>query len=165
MMKALLQTLFDYNRWATSKVLNLVQELPDSTLDEATKHSHNTIRELLFHMVRAEWIWRNLVEFGEIGMPLPQLHDFHSLALIISLWEIENDNIEIFLDAQDDQSLDEIVTIKNPRVGEEHLSRAQMLMHLLLHSMQHRTEVAAILTARGHSPGDIDFIFFLIQQH
>ena len=165
MMKALLQTLFDYNRWANSKVLELVWDLPDSALDEATNHSHNTIRELLFHMVRAEWIWRNLVEHAEIAASQPQFRDFHSLALINSLWEIENDNIEIFLDAQDDQSLDEIVTIKNPRVGEEHLSPAQMLMHLLLHSMQHRTEVAAILTARGHSPGDIDYIFFLIQQH
>jgi uncharacterized damage-inducible protein DinB len=164
-MKGLFQTLFTYNRWVNSKILELVWDLPDSALDEATNHSHNTLRELLFHMVRAEWLWRNLVEFAEIATPQPQLRDFHSLALLISLWEIENDNIEIFLDAQDDQSLDEIVTIKNPRGGEEHLSRGQMLMHLLLHSMQHRTEVAAILTAHGHSPGDIDFIFFLIQQH
>jgi len=163
-MKGLFQTLFTYNRWVNSKILELVWDLPDSALDEATNHSHNTLRELLFHMVRAEWLWRNLVEFAEIATPQPQLRDFRSLALLISLWEIENDNIEIFLDAQDDQSLDEIVTIKNPRGGEEHLSRGQMLMHLLLHSMQHRTEVAAILTAHGHSPGDIDFIFFMIQQ-
>jgi len=161
-MKALFHTLFAYNRWANTKVLELVVDLPDSVLDEAANHSHNTLRELLFHIVRAEWIWRNLVEYAEIAAPPPQLRDFHSLALLISLWEIENENIRIFLDSQNDQSLNEIVTIKNPRGGEEHLSRGQMLMHLLLHSMQHRTEVAAILTAHGLSPGDLDFIFFLI---
>lgn len=164
-MKELFQTLFAYNRWVNSKILELSMSLPNSALDEATNHSHNTLRELLFHIVRAEWIWRNLVEHADIAAHPPQLRDFHSLALVISFWEIENENIRIFLDSQNDQSLNEIVTIKNPRGGEEHLSRGQMLMHLLLHSMQHRSEVAAILTAHGHSPGDIDFIFFLIQQH
>lgn len=164
-MKALFQTLFSYNRWANSKVLELVWDLPESVLDKAAEHSHNSLRVLLFHMVRAEWIWRNLVEFAEIVNPLPQLRDFDSLEHIISLWEKENDNIGLLLDAQDDQSLTEIVNIKNPRGGEEQLSRGQMLMHLLLHSMQHRSEAAAVLTTHGLSPGDIDFIFFLIQQN
>ena len=33
-----------------------------------------------------------------------------------------------------------------------------MLMHLILHSMQHRSEAAAILTKVGQSPGDLDFL-------
>ncbi|MFC1878994.1 hypothetical protein ACFLZW_03690 [Chloroflexota bacterium] len=40
-----------------------------------------------------------------------------------------------------------------------------MLYHLLPHSMGHRSEAAAFLTALGHSPGDLDLIFYLNGQN
>jgi uncharacterized damage-inducible protein DinB len=38
--------------------------------------------------------------------------------------------------------------------------RWRVLQHLALHGMQHATEIAQLLTVKGQSPGDIDFIFY-----
>ena len=36
----------------------------------------------------------------------------------------------------------------------------RVLQHLILHGMQHHAELAQLLTAKGQSPGNLDFIFF-----
>ncbi|MCA9871854.1 MAG: hypothetical protein KC487_15925 [Anaerolineae bacterium] len=36
----------------------------------------------------------------------------------------------------------------------------RVLQHLILHGMQHHTELAQLLTAEGQSPGDIDLLFY-----
>jgi len=37
----------------------------------------------------------------------------------------------------------------------------QAMLHVTYHSMQHRSEVAAMLTAAGHSPGELGLTAFL----
>ncbi|MGZ9221207.1 MAG: DinB family protein [Anaerolineales bacterium] len=35
------------------------------------------------------------------------------------------------------------------------------MAHLVNHGTQHRSEAAAMLTDFGHSPGDVDMLYFL----
>jgi hypothetical protein len=40
------------------------------------------------------------------------------------------------------------------------LLRWRIVQHLVLHGMQHHTEITQLLTAQGQSPSDIDFILY-----
>ncbi len=37
----------------------------------------------------------------------------------------------------------------------------QLMLHLINHGTQHRSEAAALLTGYGQSPGDLDLILYL----
>ena len=39
----------------------------------------------------------------------------------------------------------------------------QILTHVAMHGMQHRAELAYILSGLGHSPGDLDLVIYLRQ--
>ena len=40
----------------------------------------------------------------------------------------------------------------------------QMLVHVVNHGTQHRAEAAALLTAEGRSPGQLDLIYYAEEQ-
>ncbi len=61
-----------------------------------------------------------------------------------------------------DDTLERTVDTVSPAGDPYSFVRWEMVQHMLLHSMQHRTETAAVLTEHGKSPGDIDYLFFII---
>ena len=60
-----------------------------------------------------------------------------------------------------DDDLTRTITLKRPDGSERSPSQWQILVHILYHSAQHRSEMAEMLTRFGQSPGDLDFIFYV----
>jgi uncharacterized damage-inducible protein DinB len=70
--------------------------------------------------------------------------------------------VQTFLAEASDDDLAEQVTLKRPDGTERSLTRWQILTHILYHSAQHRSEMAELLTRYDQSPGDTDFLFFVM---
>jgi uncharacterized damage-inducible protein DinB len=66
MTKNMIAVLFEYNTWANAKILDKAALLSENQLTAPTGHSHGSLRELILHMMRTEWVWRNLCQFGAI---------------------------------------------------------------------------------------------------
>ena len=72
----------------------------------------------------------------------------------------EADGWKAILDALSAEEVEGNLTLIR-RTGEvESVPRWRILHHVVLHGMQHHAELALLLTQKGKSPGDIDFIFY-----
>jgi uncharacterized damage-inducible protein DinB len=108
----------------------------------------------------AQWIW--LSRWQGVSPPaMLRPDDFVDLAAIRARWaEIEQET-ETFWQQLDDARLGQIITYINTK-GEAHAFPLwQMMLHQVNHATQHRSEVAAMLTQFGHSPGWLDLIWYL----
>jgi uncharacterized damage-inducible protein DinB len=147
--KEMLQTLYAYNIWANRKIFEAAARLEPSQWDEPNQVVERTLHVLLYHIVRTEWGWRQMVHTRGQLTRAPQLEEEESRQIQAYLSELSEADLTTSLDLID-------------RSGKEvQLVIWRMLAHAVLHSMQHRSEAAAILTHLGQSPGDIDFIYFV----
>lgn len=87
--------------------------------------------------------------------------DFPDVAAVRALFRAVDGETHQFLKKLTDPMLEQ-VRIRRTGSGAEFRSLLwQMMLHVVNHGTQHRSEVAAMLTAFGHSPGDLDLMRFL----
>jgi uncharacterized damage-inducible protein DinB len=121
------------------------------------------LRGTLLHILDAEWSWRLRLQHGAPSSDLLEA-DFPTLDALVTRWQDDEREMRVYLGGLDDEKL--AGTVRYP-IGEGKM-RERILWHCLLHvanhGTQHRAEAAAILTALGQSPGDVDFTIFLSER-
>ena len=142
--------LFAYDRWATAKVLAVLDGLDEASWSATQVVDERGLGGILVHQLGATQRWRHgLLEDGETARP--EREPLPTIAVLRGAWEAEWSAIEVWLAAVDDDWLER---------EDEGVPFWQMLAHVVNHGTQHRSEAAASLTQAGHSPGDLDLIFF-----
>jgi uncharacterized damage-inducible protein DinB len=146
--------LFDYDHWATDKVLAATARLPEAEWPAGEPIGERKLGEILVHALGAHGRWRNgLAETGET--PRPEREPLPSVANLRAAWEHEWRALDAWLATIDDGWLER---------EDDRVRFWQMLAHVVNHGTQHRSEAAVLLTAAGYSPGDLDMIDFAEQR-
>lgn len=164
-MKTYFEQLYDYNVWANGLVLKYSQRVPEEQLTQDTTHSFGSIRDTLVHILAVEWLWRERIQGNPItvdevmGKMKPE--DFPTMDALYHRWFDEELAMRNFLGDLSEPGLWE--TFKYVNIVGRHLedTRADGLTQLVMHGMQHRAEVASILTDFGFSPGNLDYYLYL----
>lgn len=151
-------TLFAYHDWANRKLLDAVGD-NDALLDAAPLEEHPSLRGVLTHSLSAEWVWRHRWE-GNAPSSMLDPDDFTSLRSIRERWQEETRLWQARVAELDQEALLEPLSYRTQRGTRFVTPRWQVLVHVVNHSTQHRSEAAAILTILGHSPGDLDMILY-----
>jgi uncharacterized damage-inducible protein DinB len=154
--------LYNYNRWANARILNAAADATDEQFLAPASFPHGGLRGTLVHALFAEWIWRQRWEGTSPTAKLTP-EDFPTFESLRLRWADEEKLLMSFMENVTDERLNSYffytTTTGTPREN----ILWQVMVHLVNHGTQHRSEAAALLTEFGHSPGDLDLVYFLAE--
>jgi uncharacterized damage-inducible protein DinB len=159
-----LRFLFDYDRWATERVLHAWDRL-DAAATTGPVGDRN-LTGIMVHMLGAAERWR--AAFA--GEPSPgsreRRRDMPGPGQLRQDWEAEWGHRERLFGSLDDAAAEGEFhdPVPEPDDPIEGAPLWQMMVHVVNHGTQHRSEAAALLTAAGASPGDLDFVDFVAER-
>lgn len=165
MLADTLRTLYGYNRWATEKVLDAAAGLTPEQLEAPGQAGHGSVRETLVHLIDTHrgWLcwWDGSLSAQDAYNLKADPADYPDLAAVRGFWESVHRQTEAFVAGLTDADAARVYESAMPDGGQFRMILWQMMLHVANHGTQHRAEAAAMLTAHGHSPGDLDLLHYV----
>jgi uncharacterized damage-inducible protein DinB len=144
--------LFGYDRWATQRVLDALDDVDPAVWGRTGVVGERGLGSILVHHLGSSQRWRDLFEGRSTDeslklelQPLPRVDELRAR------WEAEWASVETWLETLTDGDIAKL---------DEGVPVWQLMVHVVNHGTQHRSEAAALLTAEGRSPGELDLMDF-----
>jgi uncharacterized damage-inducible protein DinB len=159
---AVIDSLFQYNDWATAKLLELARKLSDEQLDSPRALGLGSLRATLVHILFAEQIWLErwqkkpwrVFQTDSGGMSLAELTD--------GLAQVSAERRQV-IQAGRSEVWKERITYLDSKQNEYTNSLAEMLLHVANHGVHHRAQALHYLKSFDQKlPGGLDYLFFRI---
>jgi len=152
--------LYQYNQWTDKKILDAVAKVTQEQFLAPASFPYGGLQSTLVHALFAEWIWRQRWE-GTSPSQRFKPEDFPTFESLRARWAEEEKLLMAFVENLTDERLNSKVNYKATDGTPYAEILWQLMVHVVNHGTQHKTEAAAMLTDFGQSPGDIDMILFL----
>ena len=154
--------LYKYNQWTNKKILGATSMVTQEQFLAPASFPHGGLRGTLVHALFAEWIWRNRWEGTSPTVRLKP-DDFPTFEALRTRWVEEEKLLMAFVENVTEERLNSKFSYKATDGTPHERILWHAMAHLVNHGTQHKTEAAAMLTDFGQSPGDIDMIFYFIE--
>jgi uncharacterized damage-inducible protein DinB len=142
--------LYAFDRWATRRILGVIDGVPREVWGATGVVGDRGLGAILVHHLGAHQRWR-LGLSGSDESPRPEREPLPTPDALARAWADEWDALDAWFDTLTDGWLSE---------RGDGVPFWQMLVHVVNHGTQHRSEAATLLTDARRSPGDLDMIDF-----
>jgi uncharacterized damage-inducible protein DinB len=146
--------LFAFDRWATRRVLAVLDGLDSAVWTRTHVVDERGLGGILVHHLGASQRWRHAFQQSDES-PEPEREPLPTVDQLLAHWETEWAAVDEWLPTVTDEFVAHV---------HEGVPVWQMLVHVVNHGTQHRAEAAALLTAEGRSPGELDLINYAEEQ-
>ncbi len=145
---SVLTKLFGHNTWANLTLLDFCAELSDAQLDATAIGGFGSIRDTLVHIASSEVDYVNLVTDKWPAVPPPP-DQFLGFAVLKDGVQWAGDELlQLAIVARQDT----IVRVVRPQEPIFEYPLAGLLVQVLNHSTEHRTQISAIISQLGIAP-------------
>lgn len=155
--------LYKYNAWANARIMSATAKVTLEEFLAPATYPHGGLRGTLTHTLFAEWLWRRRWQ-GESPVNRFKPEDFPTFESLKNRWQEEGKILMDSVESLSDEALNNTFHYADTKGNPYRNVLWHVMVHVVTHGMQHRSEAAAMLTDLGHSPGDIDLIVFLREQ-
>jgi uncharacterized damage-inducible protein DinB len=165
-----IKLLYDYNDWADARILAACARVRPEQYAAPASYGRGGLRATMVHILDNIWQQRITLQgyyrdplADEAAYDATELHEdaFPTFAMLQERWKIEQQEMRAYLDTLTEETLNGKIRYVIPGAVREHIVWHILLDTFLIHSGQHRSEAAALLTDYDQSPGDFDFTKFL----
>ena len=161
---AMIRTLFDYSIWARDQLLPLIKGLEAEQTREAPEELrsglYGSLHDTLAHMAQSEWLWIQRC-LGESPLRLPKGEDFANLTAIVGWWNTVQAEAMQYLLATGEADLDSELTYLAPDGKRRTRKVWHMLLQVVNHQTEHRSQVATLLGSMGLQVPPTDLVVYL----
>ena len=154
-----LKLLHAFNAWASNRIFDAVEHMPEDDVTRDMKTSHGSIHGTLVHMVGAEKIWLSRW-LGTPDRSFLSTAEVPTLTDIRTTWERVGLETARFVGTMNDRKLQETFTMTTAK-GETFVhSYGQAFQHVVDHSTYHRGQIVAMMRQLGVTPPSTGLIVF-----
>lgn len=161
----LMRHLYAHNEWANNRLLEVASGLTDDELSAERGASFDSIIASFAHIAAAQVGWAQRWHIGGDGGHIREMQKTRDFTEIRAMFERSHAAMSDFLAAATDEKLESVLHYANSAGQQFQRQYWQILMHVAHHGIYHRGEIALMLSAIGHSPGDLDFIYWEFMTH
>jgi uncharacterized damage-inducible protein DinB len=161
-----IRELFEYNYWAFDLIWQSISQLNDEQFTTDLNYSFGSIRNQVIHLISSHRRWLDRLQMSELT-PHLIFDDFLSLSSTRTEWDNARLEMLEYVYSLDQADLDEPIhyQIKSRSIDAAH-RRWEILIHLVNHSTDHRSQMLATLNRQfGIDTPEQDFIIFLWSQN
>ncbi len=150
-----MKSLAAYNRWADDKIVAIVKDLSEAEL-AMPADSDRSLGRTLVHSVGTQLFWLN----NWTGVKSQYDHEHGGM---VDAFTDAHDRLDALIAATDESRWAGVIEFSFTGTPTLRLPMWQTFAQVMLHGMQHRAQVAEGLTRLGKSPGDMDYIIWLLR--
>jgi uncharacterized damage-inducible protein DinB len=156
-----MKSLYNYNYWANDRIVRTVEGISEAQFNADMHNGIGTMRMTLVHILSGEWIWRVRWQ-GDRPTSMLRQEDFPTLVAIQACWQGEEQKMRAFLATLRDDDMERVIEYSRTTLPGKIFAQPlwQVLVHVVNHGTQHRSEIAMKLTELNQSPGELGMSVF-----
>jgi uncharacterized damage-inducible protein DinB len=154
---------YDYGCWANRKFFDVIARLSDEEFTRNVAGSYGSLRNTLVHMLSAEAGWLERCG-GPARGPKLEAANYPAFASVREHWMRVESQMRTFLSTLTDADLARTLDFALPGRPAQALPIGQMLEHSFVHGVHHRGQIALLLRALGHTPGNVDILLYHLEE-
>jgi uncharacterized damage-inducible protein DinB len=152
--------LFGFTNWANDRVVEGAKQLTSEQLTAPLRPGFLSSLELLVHIMAAEWVWLSRWQ-GASPQKLLSVEDIPTLEALQQAWTPLRAEMLNFVTTIDDPNA--IVEYPNTQGIEFRRTLWPLVLHVVNHGTEHRSQVALYLAMHGIDVGNLDLIQYLTE--